>query len=84
MYYCFFADDTIVFLSGKEPDVLSEMMNKEFCKKFKWLKANKLSLSVKKTHHILFRSKHKYVPTLKTQVKILDECIGGGGGSAKY
>ena len=33
----FFADDTNVFLSGKDPDVLSEMMSKELCKLFKWL-----------------------------------------------
>ena len=30
-----FADDTKVFLSGKDPDVLSEMRNKELCKLFK-------------------------------------------------
>ena len=51
------------------------MMNKELCKLIKWLKANKLSLNVKKTHYVLFRSKHKSVPTMKTQVKIMDECI---------
>ena len=53
-------------------------MNKELCKLIKWLKANKLSLNVKKTHYVLFRSKHKSVPTImtmKTQVKIMDECI---------
>ena len=52
------------------------MINKELCKLFKWLKSNKLSLNVKKTHYILFRSKHKSVPTMKTQVKIMDESIG--------
>ena len=35
-----------------------------------------LFLNVKKIHYILFRSKYKYVPTLKTQVKIMDDCIG--------
>ena len=71
LYSIVFADDTNVFLSGNDPDVLSEIMNKELCKLFKWLKANKLSLNVKKTHYILFRSKHKSVPTMKTQVKII-------------
>ena len=47
-------------------------MNKEFCKLFKCLKANKLSLNVKKTHYILFRSKNISVPTMK----IIDVCIG--------
>ena len=70
LYSIVFADDTNVFLSGKDPDVLSEMMNKELFKLFKWLKANKLSLN------ILFRSKHKSVPTMKTQVQIMDKCIG--------
>ena len=53
-YTIVFADDTIVLLSGKDPDVLSEMMNKELCKLFKWLNANKLSLSVKKKHIIFY------------------------------
>ena len=69
LYSIAFANDANAFLSGKDPDVLSEMMNKELCKLFKWLKANKLSLNVKKTHYILFRSKHKSVHTMKTQVK---------------
>ena len=73
-YTIVFADATIVFLSGKDPDVSSEMMNKELCKLFKWLNANKLSLNVKKKHYILFRSKHKAVPTMKTQATIMDEC----------
>ena len=76
LYSIVLADATIVFLSGKDSDVLSEMMNEELCKLFKWLKANKLSLNLKKTHYILFRSKLKSVPTKKTQVKIIDECIG--------
>ena len=76
LYSIVFADDTNVFLSGKDPDVLSGMMNKELCKLFKWLNANKLSFNVKKTHYILLQSKHKSVPTMKTQVKIMDECIG--------
>ena len=61
LYCIVFADDTNAFLNGKDPDVVSEMMNKELCKLFKRLKANKLSLNVKKTHYILFRSKHKSV-----------------------
>ena len=76
LYSIVFADDTNVFLSDRDPDVLSEMMNKELCKLFKWLKTNKLSLNVKKTNYILFRPKHKSVPTMKIQVKIMDECIG--------
>ena len=37
-----------MYLSGNDSDVSSEVMNKELCKLFKWLKANKLSLNVKK------------------------------------
>ena len=76
LYSIVFANDTNAFLSGNGPYLLSEMMNKELCKLFKWLKANKLSLNVKKTHYILFRSKHKSVPTMKTKVRTMDECIG--------
>ena len=67
LYSIVFADDTNVILNGKDTDVLSKMMNKKLCKLFKRLKANKLFLNVKKTHYILFRSKHKSVPTMKTR-----------------
>ena len=54
LYSIVFADDTNVLLNGNDTDVLSEIMNKELCKLFKWPKANKLSLNVKKTHYIFF------------------------------
>ena len=52
LYTIVFADDTNLFLSGKDPGVLSQMMNEELCKLFKRLKANILSLNVKE--HVIF------------------------------
>ena len=56
-----FADDTNVFLNGKDIDDLSITMNEELEKLYIWLKANKLSLNVKKTHYMVFRSVKKKV-----------------------
>ena len=56
-----FADDTNMFLSGKDPNLLVKIMNQEMENVVDWLKLNKLSLNLKKTHFILFcRRKKKY------------------------
>jgi len=51
-----FADDTNIFLSGKSLQDMINTMNNELEKIVEWLKANKLSLNVKKTHYMVFRS----------------------------
>ena len=50
-----FADDSNMFLSGPNPDDLILRMNNEMSKVVAWLKVNKLSLNLKKTHFIIFR-----------------------------
>ena len=45
-----FADDTSVFLEGKEYTHLIEMLNSELKKLTIWLNANKLTVNVKKKH----------------------------------
>ena len=49
-----FADDSNVFLAGKNPNEMIDLMNKELNKLVEWLQANKLSLNVKKTHFMFF------------------------------
>ena len=49
-----FADDTNLFLSGKDVSSLSQMMTSELGEISEWLKVNKLSLNIKKTHYIVF------------------------------
>ena len=49
-----FADDSNVFHAGKNPNEMINVMNTELDKLSTWLKANKLSLNVKKTHFMFF------------------------------
>ena len=49
-----FADDTSMLIHGKDVSLLVEEMNRELCKVTTWLKVNKLSLNITKTHSILF------------------------------
>ena len=51
-----FADDTNIFLKGKNIDELVQCMNCELNKVVIWLAANKLSLNIKKTHFMIFCS----------------------------
>ena len=55
LFALLFADDSNLFLFGQKPDVLIETMNTEMVKIIEWLKINKLSLNLKKTHFMIFR-----------------------------
>ena len=48
-----FADDSNLFLSGKDADHIEKVMNEELKEIVEWLKVNKLSLNIKK-HIILY------------------------------
>ena len=69
-----FADDSNLFLSGKNPDDLIESMNNELIKVVDWLNINKLSLNIKKTHFIIFRNKHERIET-RNELTINDVVI---------
>ena len=50
-----FADDTIILLSNKS---LAKKMNQDLKNLLQWLKANKLSVNVKKTELMIFHPKN--------------------------
>ena len=56
-----FADDSNLFISGKDPNKLITTMNTEITKVVEWLKINKLSLNLKKTHFMIFRKNREKV-----------------------
>ena len=56
-----FADDTNLFSSGKDLKTLERTTNNELSNISLWLKVNKLSLNIKKTHYMIFcRRKQLY------------------------
>ena len=60
LYYVLFADDTNVFLTGRDIHKLINTMQQERLKLHTWLLCNKLTLNISKTHYIIFhRAKHK-------------------------
>jgi hypothetical protein len=54
-----FADDTNIFISGKNINDLINTINAELCKLSRWFKLNKLSLNINKTHFMIFRHRTK-------------------------
>ena len=54
-----FADDTNLFLSGSSICQLQQNMESDLMNIAEWLKANELSLNIKKTHLMVFTSKNK-------------------------
>ena len=49
-----FVDGISMLIHGKDVSLLEEEMNGELCKVTTWLKVNKLSLNITKTHSMLF------------------------------
>ena len=60
LFCVLFADDTNIFLSGKDINNLINTQDVELSKLYTWLLANKLTLNISKTHFMVFhRAKHK-------------------------
>ena len=70
VFILLFANDSNMFLSGKNPNVLIDTMNTEIERVLEWLDINKLMLNVKKTHYMFFRkSKAKLIKTLDIMIE---------------
>ena len=67
-----FADDTSLFISGKDAESMSVTINNDLSKIQKWLYCNKLSLNVSKTH-MIFTARNKISTDL--DIKINEVCI---------
>ena len=56
-----FADDTNLFCCGNYLGVMEKKVNSELTQISTWLKVNKLSLNVKKTHYMVFTRKKRQI-----------------------
>ena len=68
-----FADDASLFASGTDIHVIEDTINKELSNISTWLKVNRLSLNVKKTHFMMFTNKRYSI--VKIEIKIDNEPI---------
>ena len=64
-----FADDTNLFISGKNINHLEQIINTELDNIILWLKANKLSLNIKKTQFVLFSGFKKTKPSINLNIE---------------
>ena len=56
-----FADDTNMFIAGKDMDVLYHQLNEDVRNIQEWLRCNELSLNVLKTHYMVLTSINKSI-----------------------
>lgn len=70
-----FADDTNLFYSHNNLDILCDDINNDLLLISSWFKLNKLSLNIKKTNFMIFRSKNKKLPKGEVKIKIEDKPI---------
>ena len=54
LFFLMYADDTNVFISGKNLKELETQINKDLISLTEWLNTNKLSLNINKTHYMIF------------------------------
>ena len=54
-----FADDTSIFYSHSNAIQLFSILNEELRKVDAWMKSNRLSVNIKKTNYVIFKSKQK-------------------------
>ena len=78
-----FADDTTLFFSDPDIKVVKETLNQELLKVSDWLKANKLSLNVKKTNVLLFKTSRRTTANDKFEI-VLNGTVVEEKKSAKY
>jgi len=69
-----FADDTNLFITGKNLEDLIDTANNELNEVIQWMRSNKLSLNIQKTKYIIFCSKNKSTNSDK-EIKIHNEPI---------
>ena len=65
--FVYYADDTNIFCSNENFEVLQDTLNMELAKRFVWFSINKLSLNLRKTNYMLFRSRP---PDLELHLRI--------------
>ena len=51
-----FADDTNIFYYHKDPNLLNTVVNTELDELSSWFQANRLSINVKKSNFVIFKS----------------------------
>ena len=70
--YCFsvlFADDTNMFITGKDMDVLCHQLNADLRNVQEWLQCNKLSLNVLKTHYMVFTPRNRVIGDVDVKIQ---------------
>ena len=65
-----YADDTNLFFSSPDLDMLVETVQNEFVNVRNWFCVNRLSLNVKKTNSVIFRSPSKPFPANLDHIKL--------------
>jgi hypothetical protein len=69
LFHIMFADDTNFFIKGNDVAKMEQEFNVEIVKIVTWLKANRLSLNIKKTHTMIF-SGNRYVRNRNNNINI--------------
>ena len=64
-----FADDTNLFYKSHDKSILEQQINNELRQVSLWLKVNKLSLNVSKTHYIVFTRKSNTVTSVDIRIE---------------
>ena len=62
LFFLLFADDTNIFVNGKDLNTLVKILNAELIKLINWMYVNKLSVNVLKTNYMIFSLRKNIIP----------------------
>ena len=65
-----FADDTNIFMSGKNIQSMPMTLNEQLTAIYEWICCNKHSLDVLKTHYMIFTPRNKKVNDINLSIKM--------------
>ena len=68
LFAIFFADDSNLFITGKDMSSMCSTLNSSLKKVYEWLCCNKLSLNIKKTHYMIFAPKNRKLDPISIQI----------------
>ena len=68
MFSVLSADDTHMFITGKDMIVLCNQLNEDLRNVQEWLQCNELSLNVLKTHYMVFTPRNKLINDIDVKI----------------
>lgn len=70
-----YADDTPIYVTGRDPDILSHKLNEDLQKLAEWIEANGLKMNMGKTQLVMLSRKRSQIKANSIKIGLKDQQI---------